>query len=68
MTIRLSPRSSSSPGQIFGIGVTLGVVVGLIVGSLLAIRLGDETLTAIRNLVERISARDDRVNFELLLQ
>jgi hypothetical protein len=44
------------------------VVLGLVVGSLLALRLGGITSGSIRALVDRVAGRDDRVNFELLLQ
>ena len=61
-------RSPSRTGQFFGIGMTVGVLVGFLVGSILALRLGDETLEAIKELIDRLAGRQDRVNFELLLQ
>jgi hypothetical protein len=48
--------------------MTVGVLVGFLVGSILALRLGDETLEAIKDLIDRLAGRQDRVNFELLLQ
>lgn len=54
--------------QVFGVGVTLGMLLGFALGSLVAMRLGDDILEAVSHLVDRLSGRDDRVNFELLLQ
>ena len=68
MRLRVHREGSFGPGEFFGIGMTLGVVVGFIVGSILALWVGDETLGAIRDLLDRLSGRRDRVNFELLLQ
>ncbi|HYU20534.1 MAG TPA: hypothetical protein VEQ11_17725 [Chloroflexota bacterium] len=56
------------PSQFFGAGMTVGVLVGFVVGSILALRLGDEALEVIKDLVDRVAGRHDRVNFELLLQ
>jgi gas vesicle protein len=61
-------RRPSRTGQFFGIGMTVGVLVGFVVGSILALRLGDETLEAIKDLMDRLTGRQARVNFELLLQ
>ena len=49
-------------------GMTLGVVVGFVAGSALTLLLGDATLGAAKDLVDRVSGRRNRVNFELLLQ
>ena len=49
-------------------GVTLGVLVGFVAGSALTLLVGDATLGAVRELVDRLSGRRNRVNFELLLQ
>jgi hypothetical protein len=54
--------------QLFGVGVTLGMLLGFVLGSILAMRLGDNVLAFVGNLVDRFSGRSDRVNFELLLQ
>ena len=54
--------------QFFGIGVTVGVFVGLVVGSIVALRLGEAIVDSLKELVERLAGRRDRVNFELLLQ
>ena len=56
------------PGQFFGMGVTIGVLVGFVAGSIVALWLGDETVAAVRELVNRLTGRRNRVNFELLLQ
>ncbi|MCC6178257.1 MAG: hypothetical protein IT305_23380 [Chloroflexi bacterium] len=48
--------------------MTVGIVVGFVLGSVVAMRLGDEAVDAARELLDRVSGRRDRVNFELLLQ
>jgi hypothetical protein len=56
-------------GRVFlGIGLSVGVVVGFAVGSVVALRLGAEAVDAMRGLFERVSGRNNQVNFELLLQ
>lgn len=52
----------------FGVGVGVGVVIGVAVGSVVALRLGEEAVDAVRGLLDRLSGRSNRVNFELLLQ
>ena len=52
----------------FAVGVSLGVAIGLVVGSVVAMRLGDEAVGAVRGWLDRVSGRHNRVNFELLLQ
>jgi hypothetical protein len=54
--------------MVFGVGVGVGVVVGLLVGSVVGTQFGDEAVGAIRGLFDRLSGRNNRVNFELLLQ
>jgi hypothetical protein len=56
------------PEQIFGLGISLGVVLGFVLGALAAWRFGDEAWDGIHGLIERITGRDDGINFELLLQ
>lgn len=63
-----APYASVHPSQFFGAGLTIGVLVGFVLGSLLARWLGDETLEAMRYLVDRAMGRRQRINFELLLQ
>ena len=52
----------------FVAGVSLGAVAGLVVGSVLAMRLGDEAVGVCRGWLDRLSGRNNRFNFELLLQ
>jgi hypothetical protein len=54
--------------QFFGVGVTLGILVGFVLGSLLAMRVGEAVLDGLTQLMDRLSGRRERVNFELLLQ
>jgi hypothetical protein len=54
--------------QFFGVGITLGILLGFVLGSLVAIRIGDDVLDAASSLIDRLTGRRDRVNFELLLQ
>ncbi|MDP8924796.1 MAG: hypothetical protein M3O34_18235 [Chloroflexota bacterium] len=49
-------------------GMTVGVLVGFVAGSALTLLIGEATLEAVKDLVDRLSGRRDRVNFELLLQ
>jgi len=53
---------------IFAAGVSVGAVVGLAVGSIVAMRLGDEAASVARGWIDRLTGRNNRVNFELLLQ
>lgn len=55
-------------GTLFGIGLSLGVVIGIAVGSAVAIRLSPGTFDTVRGLLDRLSGRNNQVNFELLLQ
>lgn len=68
MTLAPARDASLHPSQFFAAGLTLGVLVGFVLGSLLALWLGDETLEALRYLVDRVMGRRQRINFELLLQ
>jgi hypothetical protein len=68
MKLYLRRDATLQPSQFFGVGMTIGVLVGFIVGSIFALRLGDETIEALRDVVDRLAGRRDRVNFELLLQ
>jgi len=54
--------------MMFSAGVGVGVVVGLLIGSVVVTRIGEEAVGAVRGLIERLSGRNNRVNFELLLQ
>jgi len=53
---------------LFSLGIGLGVVVGFVVGSVVAMRLGEEAVGVMRGWLDRASGRNNRVNFELLLQ
>jgi hypothetical protein len=55
-------------GTLFGIGLTVGIVIGIAVGSVVALRLGSEAMDTVRSLIDRVSGRNNQVNFELLLQ
>jgi hypothetical protein len=54
--------------QFFGVGITLGILLGFVLGSLVALRVGDDVIDATTHLIDRLSGRHERVNFELLLQ
>ncbi len=68
MKLQMRSQGQIQPGQFFGVGMTVGVLVGFAVGSILALRLGDETIDALRDVVDRLTGRREHVNFELLLQ
>lgn len=55
-------------GTLFGIGLSVGVVVGIAVGTVVALRVGSGAMDALRGLLDRVSGRNNQVNFELLLQ
>lgn len=50
------------------VGSLLGVVGGLVVGGTLAALFWNDVAAAIRKLTRRFSRRDERINFEILLQ
>lgn len=54
--------------QVFGVGVSVGMLAGIVVGSLVTLWLGDAAVELAHRLIDRLSGRHDRVNFELLLQ
>jgi hypothetical protein len=60
--------SAAKREQFFALGVALGTAVGLVVGSLIALRVGDEGVEAIRRLVGHLIGEDDEPKFEYLLQ
>jgi hypothetical protein len=53
---------------IFGAGVSLGMFAGIVIGSLVTLWLGEAVLDAAHRMLDRMSGRRERVNFELLLQ
>ena len=54
--------------QIFGAGVSLGMFAGILIGSLVTLWLGEAVLDVAHRMLDRLSGRRERVNFELLLQ
>ena len=54
--------------QVFGAGVSVGMLAGLVIGSLVTLWLGDAAVDLAHRIIDRLSGRRDRVNFELLLQ
>ena len=63
-----TPRPRSHARTMFAVGASLGIVVGVVVGSVVAMRLGEEAVSVVRGWLDRMSGRDNHVNFELLLQ
>jgi uncharacterized membrane protein len=54
--------------QVFGAGVSLGMFAGIVIGSLVTLWLGEAALDLAHRMLDRMSGRRERVNFELLLQ
>ncbi len=54
--------------KVFGAGLSLGMLAGLLIGSLVTMWLGDAALDLAHRWMDRVSGRQERVNFELLLQ
>ena len=54
--------------QVFGAGVSVGMLAGILIGSLVTLWLGDAAVDLAHRIIDRLSDRKDRVNFELLLQ
>jgi hypothetical protein len=54
--------------QVFGAGVSLGMCAGILIGSLVTLWLGEAALDLAHRMLDRLSGRRERVNFELLLQ
>ncbi|MCA1646810.1 MAG: hypothetical protein LC797_15580 [Chloroflexi bacterium] len=54
--------------QLFGAGVSLGMFAGILIGSLVTLWLGEAALDLAHRMVDRLSGKRQRVNFELLLQ
>jgi len=55
-------------GTLFSVGLSVGIVLGIAIGSVVALRIGSQTVDTMRSLVDRLSGRNNQVNFELLLQ
>jgi hypothetical protein len=54
--------------QVFGAGVSLGMLAGILIGSLVTLWLGDAAVDLAHKIIDKLSGRRDKVNFELLLQ
>lgn len=54
--------------QVFGAGVSVGMLAGLVVGSLVTLWLGDAAVDLAHRIIDRLSGRRYKGNFELLLQ
>jgi hypothetical protein len=54
--------------QVFGAGVSLGMFAGILIGSVVTLWVGEAALDLAHRLLDRVSGRRERVNFELLLQ
>jgi len=54
--------------KIFGAGVSLGMLAGILIGSLVTLWLGDAATDLAHRWIERLTGRDEHINFELLLQ
>ena len=44
------------------------MLAGILIGSLVTLWLGDAAMDLAQRLIGRVNGRDDRINFELLLQ
>ena len=54
--------------QVFGAGVSLGMCAGILIGSVVTLWVGEAALDLAHRVLERMSGKRERVNFELLLQ
>ena len=54
--------------QLFGAGVSLGMCAGILIGSLVTLWLGEAAMDLAHRMLDRMSGKRERVNFELLLQ
>ena len=54
--------------QLFGAGVSLGMFAGILIGSLVTLWLGEAVMDLAHRMLDRMSGKRDRINFELLLQ
>ena len=60
--------SGMGRAQVFGAGVSVGMLAGLLIGSLVTLWLGDAAADLAHRIIDRLSERRRKVNFELLLQ
>ena len=54
--------------KVFGAGVSLGMCAGILIGSLVTLWVGEAAVDLAHRMLERMSGKRSRVNFELLLQ
>jgi hypothetical protein len=54
--------------QLFGAGVSLGMFAGILIGSLVTLWLGEAAMDLAHRMLDRLSGKRERINFELLLQ
>jgi hypothetical protein len=54
--------------QVFGAGVSLGMFAGILIGSVVTLWVGEAAIDLAHRVLDRLSGRRERVNFELLLQ
>ena len=54
--------------QFFALGVAFGTAFGFVIGSMIALRIGDEGVEAVRQILGKLIGRDDEPKFEYLLQ
>ena len=54
--------------QVFGAGVSLGMCAGILIGSVVTLWVGEAAIDLAHRMLDRVSGRRERVNFELLLQ
>jgi hypothetical protein len=54
--------------QVFGFGVSVGMLAGLLIGSLVTLWLGDAAADLAHRIIDRLTERRRKINFELLLQ
>ena len=54
--------------QLFGAGVSLGMFAGILIGSLVTLWLGEAAMDLAHRMLDHMSGKRDRINFELLLQ
>ena len=68
VSVAIAPKTASGH---LAVGMALGLVFGFIIGSVVALSLGDKSLTLAQQLWSRLFGLSDdgeRVHFELLLQ
>jgi hypothetical protein len=64
----MTDEDDNGQPKVFGAGVSLGMFAGILIGSLVTLWLGEAALDLAHRMLDRVSGRRERVNFELLLQ